>query len=733
MPATSQAEHLLHGSGKDLEDAGEFVFSNGISSAEAAKLQEIHGKNEMPDKSTAPIIIYLSLLVEPMPLMIWVAAIIEAAIGNYVDMAILLFILFANATISFVETMNANDAIKALKKSFTKDVVSVYRDDKWQMVSIVDLVPGDLIQLNLGEVVPADCRLNHGEIECDESALTGESLAVPKRRGDEVKMGCAVQRGESTGTVEKIGINTSMATVAALVQNERRSNLQERLIDIMIVLVCLSLTLCSIVFIYLVQYTDVVDALSFTVVLLVASIPLAIEIVTTTTLALGSHELVHHGAIVSRLSAIEEMAGMAILCSDKTGTLTQNKMVIQEETPIYEEGESQSSILGYAAMATKWETDKETNISKPLQGEGKKLDALDTLVLNAVKADSIQGYEQLDYMPFDPVVKRTEGKMLNKSTGKTFYTTKGAPHVLLHLVDNDKVTARVEKDVHALGLRGIRSLAVAIREEGGNWRLLGLLTFLDPPREDTAKTIQQAIDYGVNVKMITGDHLLIAKETARQLNMGSNIQPATGLPTLVGAKKEKPANLGRDYGDMCLAADGFAGVFPEHKYLIVECLREMGYKVGMTGDGVNDAPALKIADVGIAVEGATDAAAGAAAILLTRPGLSTIINGIFISRQIFVRISNFITYRIAATLQLLFFFFIAVFAFKPSDYQPDPNPDEVSWPTFFHMPVLMLMLITLLNDGTLIAIGYGELSSIYLCFCVCVCVCVSVGTHWKRY
>ena len=206
--------------------------------------------------------------------------------------------------------------------------------------------------------------------------------------------------------------------------------------------------------------------------------------------------------------------------------------------------------------------------------------------------------------------------------------------------------------------------------------------------------------------MITGDHLLIAKETARMLNMGSNIQPATGLPTLVGPKKEKPANLARDYGDMCLAADGFAGVFPEHKYLIVETLREMGYKVGMTGDGVNDAPALKIADVGIAVEGATDAAAGAAAILLTRPGLSTIINGIFISRQIFVRISNFITYRIAATLQLLFFFFIAVFAFKPSDYQPDPNPDSVEWPSFFHMPVLMLMLITLLNDGTLIAIGY---------------------------
>jgi len=706
--SASSATNPLYGTtDKDVEQQGEFQFSEGLTTAEALKLQAIHGKNEMPDKSTPAIIIYLNLLVEPMPLMIWVAAIIEAAIGNYVDMAILLFILFANATISFIETMNANDAIKALKKSFTKDVVSVYRDEKWQMISIVDLVPGDLIQLNLGEVVPADCRLNHGEIECDESALTGESLAVPKHRGDEVKMGCAVQRGESVGTVEKIGINTSMATVAALVQNERRSNLQERLIDIMIVLVCLSLTLCSVVFIYLVQYTNVVDALSFTVVLLVASIPLAIEIVTTTTLALGSHELVHHGAIVSRLSAIEEMAGMAILCSDKTGTLTMNKMVIQPETPIFEAGETQDSILRYAAMATKWETDKDTGISKPLL-EGKKLDALDTLVLTSVKFDTLTSFEQLEYMPFDPIVKRTEGKILNKSNGRTFYTTKGAPHVLLQLVNNPSVTEAVEKEVHSLGLRGVRALAVATKEDGGKWRLLGLLTFLDPPREDTAKTIEQALEYGVNVKMITGDHLLIAKETARMLNMGSNIMPATGLPTLVGPKKEKPANLARDYGDMCLAADGFAGVFPEHKYLIVECLRELGYKVGMTGDGVNDAPALKIADVGIAVEGATDAAAGAAAILLTRPGLSTIINGIFISRQIFVRISNFITYRIAATLQLLFFFFIAVFAFKPSDYQPDPNPDDTAWPSFFHMPVLMLMLITLLNDGTLIAIGYDH-------------------------
>ena len=463
----------------------------------------------------------------------------------------------------------------------------------------------------------------------------------------------------------------------------------------MIVLVCLSLTMCTIVFVYLLyQRTEVDTALSFTVVLLVASIPLAIEIVTTTTLALGSKELSKHGAIVARLSAIEDMAGMAILCSDKTGTLTLNQMQLQEQTPIYTLGEDQYSLLRYAAMAAKWQ--------EPAR------DALDKLTLTAVDMESLDSIEQIAYMPFDPIVKRTEGTVRDKKTGKEFKTSKGAPHVIAKLVGDAAVTELVDADVHKLGMRGVRSLAVAKTDDTGKWQFLGMLTFLDPPRPDTKKTIEDARAFGVQVKMITGDHLLIAKETARVLDMGDNIRSSTGLPLLDPVTKLKPKNLGRDYGDMCLSADGFAQVFPEHKYLIVECLRELGYKIGMTGDGVNDAPALKRADVGIAVSGSTDAARAAADIILTEEGLSTIIDGILISRCIFVRIRNFITYRISATLQLLIFFFIAVFAFKPTDYQPLENPDFVAWPSFFHMPVIMLMLITLLNDGTLIAIGYDQ-------------------------
>jgi H+-transporting ATPase len=407
------------------------------------------------------------------------------------------------------------------------------------------------------------------------------------------------------------------------------------------------------------------------------------------------------------------MAGMSILCSDKTGTLTMNKMVIQEETPIYKEGESQYSLLRYAAMAAKWK--------EPPR------DALDTLTLTAVDMASLEAVEQLDFMPFDPIVKRTGGTV--REDGKLFKTTKGAPHVLLRLCNNDEVKHRCEADVHSFGLRGIRCLAVAksvgevavpsgehgVADEA-QYEMLGLLTFLDPPRPDTKKTIEDANLYGVAVKMITGDHLLIAKETAKQLGMNDYIKSAEGLPLLDPVTKKKPPYLAKQYGDMILAADGFAEVFPEHKYLIVECLRELGYKTGMTGDGVNDAPALKRADVGVAVHGATDAARAAADIVLTQPGLSTIVTGILVSRKIFARIRNFMVYRIAATLQLLIFFFIAVFLFKPVDYMPHDwrenplFPDHSPWPGYFHMPVLMLMLITLLNDGTLISIGYDNVT-----------------------
>jgi H+-transporting ATPase len=709
---TGDDENDINDMGEDNEKKSKIPFKYnhiGLTSQEADRLLGIHGRNELPEKVVPKWYIFVSQLWQPMPVMIWIAAIVEMGIQNWLDMAILLFIQFANASIGYYEITKAGDAVAALKSQLQAKA-TVKRDGVWKNIDAGILVPGDLVLLASGSAIPADCRVNEGQIEVDQAALTGESLPVTMYQGDSCKMGSTVARGEQEGTVEFTGAETFFGKTAALLkQTVEYSNLQKILITIIVVLVVISTVMCFIVFGYLLTQINVLDALSFTVVLMVASIPMAIEIVTTTTLALGSKELTHDGAIVTRLAAIEDMAGMSILCSDKTGTLTMNKMMIQDETPVYKEGENQYSLLRYGAMAAKWK--------EPPR------DALDTLTLNAVDMASLDLVEQLAYMPFDPIVKRTEGTVKEKATGKVYKTTKGAPNVLLKLLSANgramsafekEVCVRVEKDVHKFGLRGVRALAVAKTNDEGNWEMLGLLTFLDPPRPDTKQTIEDSKTFGVAVKMITGDHLLIACETARQLGMGDYIKASQGLPNLDPETKAKPPNLARDYGDMCLAADGFAQVFPEHKYLIVECLRELGYKVGMTGDGVNDAPALKRADVGVAVMGCTDAARAAADIVLTKEGLSTIVKGIVVSRKIFVRIRNFIVYRIAATLQLLIFFFIAVFSFKPVDYMPDNwqddsnFPDSQEWPKFFHMPVLMLMLITLLNDGTLIAIGYDN-------------------------
>jgi H+-transporting ATPase len=531
-----------------------------------------------------------------------------------------------------------------------------------------------------------------------------------------------------------------------------RSNLQILLLKIIIILCILAFTLCLIAFIYLLEKGQSLrDSASFVVVVIVASIPMAIEIVTTTTLAIGSKQLSHHGAIVSRLAAIDDLAGLNMLCSDKTGTLTKNKMTIQDDAPTYEPNLTQMDLLKQAALATKWESPPK--------------DALDTLFLRchlwypgiqellaehfasnltAPQADrdlwyneqisqklqeAMSDYQSLAYMPFDPRVKRTESTVRIKSTGSIIKVTKGAPHVLEQLDKDEEKGHKMNKKVSELGEDGIRAVAIAVSEpindqwvEGAEeqhitpvWHITGMLTFLDPPREDTKQTIARSQAYGVPVRMITGDHLLIAKKTCRDLSMGNMerpgwplIQGPDHLPTL-DSEGKPPKDLVKKFGEYIKEADGFAQVFPEHKFLIVETFRQLGYKCGMTGDGVNDAPALKRADVGIAVAGATDAARAAADIVLTQEGLSTIIIGMEVARSIFARMKSFLTYRCAATLQLLTFFFIAVLSFNPADYAAASHPpDEDQWPSFFSLPVIFLMIITLINDGTLISIGYDH-------------------------
>merc|ERR1712072_768361 len=417
-------------------------------------------------------------------------------------MGILLFINFANAAIGFYETTKAADAVEALKKSL-KPKATVRRDGKWQVIDGTTVVPGDMVLLASGSAMPADCRVNVkirapgsevviSQIDVDQAALTGESLPVTLYEGDKTLMGSTVVRGETEGTVEYTGSNTFFGKTAALLADtEELSNVQYLLITIVRNLTILSLVMCTVVLFYVWSIVPFMEALSFVVVLMVAAIPMAMEIVTTTTLALGSKELTKHGAIATRLAAIEDMAGMAILCSDKTGTLTLNEMHIQDNTPVYSPGETQYSLLRLAAMAAKWH--------EPAR------DALDKLVLgcdtnpNGVDLKSMECIEQLDYLPFDPVIKRTEGTVKDTSGkyngGQKFQTSKGAPQVLLKLVKQaggcDAATKKaIEKDVTELGKRGIRAIAVAKTDEEGVWRMMGLLTFLDPPRPDTKETVR---------------------------------------------------------------------------------------------------------------------------------------------------------------------------------------------------------------------------------------------------
>lgn len=731
-----------------------FPISHGLTTAQANDLLAKYGRNELPEKVTPKWFIFLSLLWQPMPVMIWVAAIVEIIIENYIDMAILIAINLINASLSFYETTKAGDAIAALKASLKPTAICM-RDGKWN--NLFDarlLVPGDLIELCSGGAVPADCMINSGSIDVDESAMTGESLPVTLRERQMAKMGGTVVRGETHSTIVFTGKNTFYGkTAAMLTESGGRSNLQILLLKIIIILCIVSFVLVAAAFTYLLRWRhqDLRTSASFAVVVIVASIPMGIEIVTTTTLAIGSKTLSKSGVIVSRLAAIDDLAGLNMLCSDKTGTLTKNKMTIQDDAPTYEPNLSQMDLLKQAALAAKWDSPPkdaldtlflrchlwDPTVSKELSAmvsknpnmlQTEKDEFYNSRIYNALQK-ALSDYESLAFMPFDPRVKRTESTIRQKSTGSIFKVTKGAPHILHKLDHDEHKGSLMDKKVVELGEDGIRAVAIAVSEpindqwragvksEEQNinavWHITGMLTFLDPPRDDTKDTIARSQAYGVPVRMITGDHLLIAKKTCKDLAMGNMDRP--GWPMIQGPEElpildkdgKPPANLVRDFGHHIRDADGFAQVFPEHKYLVVETFRQLGYKCGMTGDGVNDAPALKRADVGIAVAGATDAARASADIVLTQEGLSTIILGMETARIIFARMKSFLTYRIAATLQLLTFFFIAVFAFDIPKYSLHKAANDTQeWPNFFSLPVILLMLITLINDGTLISIGY---------------------------
>jgi H+-transporting ATPase len=642
---------------------------DGLTEAEAKKRLTQYGPNEIAEKKTNEILKFLSYFWGPIPWMIEAAVILSAAARHWPDFGIILLLLLANALVGFWEEHQAGNAIAALKATLAIKA-RVKRDGKWVNPAARELVPGDAIRLRLGDIVPADARLLDGDrISVDQSALTGESMPATRKSGDAVFSGSIVRRGEIDALVYATGGKTYFGKTAELVETAVTvSHFQKAVLKIGNYLIILALILVAVIIgLGVYRGEPILTVLQFALVLTVAAIPVAMPTVLSVTMAVGARLLAKKQAIVSKLVAIEELAGVDVLCADKTGTLTQNKLTLGE--PFCLDAITADELILAGALAS-----QEANN-----------DTIDLAVLGGLKDKrTLKSYQITHFQPFDPVHKRTEATVKG-ADGKTFKVTKGAPQVILALSANAAaVKSAVDKAVDDFAARGFRALGVARADGDGEWRLLGVLPLFDPPREDAKATVATATKMGVTIKMVTGDALAIAREMAKTLGMGANILDAN---TLGDSKTEETAAVAKTIED----ADGFAQVFPEHKFHIVDVLQKHGHIVGMTGDGVNDAPALKKADCGIAVSGATDAARAAASIVLLTPGLSVIIEAIKESRRIFQRMNSYAIYRIAETLRVLLFMTLAIVVFK-----------------FYPLTAIMIVMLALLNDGAILSIAYDN-------------------------
>ena len=641
----------------DLESSAQ-----GLTSAQARSRLQRYGPNEIAERHRNPVLEFLGYFWAPIPWMIEVALLLSLAARHWTDAVIIGVLLAMNGLVAYFEEHQAANAIAALKQRLASSA-RVLRDGAWVTVAVRELVPGDVVRVRLGDVVPADLRvLDDVTLEVDQSAMTGESLAVSRGQGESLYSGSVLVRGEADALVCATGASSYMGKTTALVETAGTvSHFQRAVLRIANYLIVIAVALVTLtVAVSLVRGNPVLQTLEFALVVTIASIPVALPAVLSVTMAIGARQLAHQQAVVSHLPAVEELGGIDLLCSDKTGTLTQNRLAVAARWTA--QGISEDDLLMVAALASRAEDN----------------DLIDLAVLAAAGQQPSVRVEE--FIPFDPVSKRTEA-LVRDSDGPTFRVSKGAPQVIAALCDGDGAVGEVDAVVERFATHGHRSLGVARTDSDGVWRLMGVLGLADPPRDDSAATITAAKELGIDVKMVTGDQVAIGREIARKVGLGEQILDAAILD---GAADD-------DVGARVEATDGFAQVFPEHKYRIVRLLQARGHIVGMTGDGVNDAPALKQADAGIAVAGATDAARAAADVVLMAPGLSVIVAAIGQAREIFARLTSYATYRIAETIRVLLLITLAIVFMN-----------------FFPVTAVMIVFLALLNDGAILSIAYDH-------------------------
>lgn len=657
------------------EDERSLDECSGLSQDEAARLLHDVGFNEIPEESTSNLRSFLGNFWGPIPWMLESAALVSLLLSAWGTLLIILGNLALNAIVAFWEERQAKRAITALRNQLTPQA-RVRRDGAWKTIAARELVPRDLIHLRLGDVVPADTRMVTGNsLALDRASLTGESLPIECGPGDILHAGTTISRGEADAIVTATGRNIHFATTIQLVQKTVPvGHLQHIVVLIGRILIIVALILDALILaVAAFRHDDMAATLEYALLLAIASVPVAMPTVLSMTMAVGAQRLARHGVLVSRLAAVEELAAMDWLCVDKTGTLTQNTLTAGK--PFCLPGITAEQVLLDAALASRDE----------------EHDPIDQAILSAAPDPSKRStYEITDFTPFDPVRKRADATV-RTAEGQIFQVAKGAPQVIMDLARGSKRDVRhAQQEVDAFARRGFRSLAVARRGisnakgASAHWKMEGVIPLYDPLRPDAKEMVDAVGALGVHVQLLTGDQHAIGAEIAAAIGLKGSILDAQQLSLGSAIPDESEQRLVE-------SAAAFAQVFPEHKYHIVEALQSDGHIVGMTGDGVNDTPALRKADVGIAVTGASEAARAASDLVLVRLGLMPLVETIQESRRIFQRMRTYVIYRVTETMRRLFALTIAIILFN-----------------FYPVTPVMLALLAMFNAIVLIALAYDE-------------------------
>jgi len=695
---------------KDLElKKAELI--EGLSDDLVAKRVAIYGLNEVPEEKEPLWKLFIKQFTGPMQIMIEVAALLSMGIGNWADFTIIMILLLTNGTLGFFEEKNAQASVDALKAGLEKKI-PVKRNGVFCSLPVLQLVPGDIIFMRGGDIIPADTYWMGGDpCQVDEAALTGESLPVKVPRKDEsdkpfsgkkMYSGAILKVGECEAIVSHTGVNTMIGEAAKAIQDCAGKDIgvfESKIIDAAKVLI--SMTAVVVIGLFSYEYFDkhleLAMTLEMCLSLVIASVPVALPMVMKVTLSIGAKEMADEGGIVTHLTALEEIASMKVLCSDKTGTLTTAKMTVfvdDDKCAVFN-GFKPMDVLEWASVASN-EANKDDPIDSAVLGAYADVMGFGKDVDKAVAARKQKlSLDPEGFTGFNPIVKRTCARV-TKTDGSKWFVSKGMVDVILKThaedegiqweVDNFAEMQKLATEADArMGISGFKTLGVMVQQGDGPFQFAGILPIMDPPRKDTKDTIANIKSANVAVKMITGDHHNIGKELARQIELGTDIRTPDSLKAASDSKEDK-----RKRDDIVLHADGFAKVKPLDKHLVVEVLQNEGLVVGMTGDGVNDAPALAKAQIGIAVAGATDAAKSAGDIVLTHEGLSPIFTAIQISRRIFKRLKSYVIYRICITVQVVFF--LAALAF------------------FYNLRfrALYIILLALFHDLQIVTIAYDH-------------------------